>query len=378
MIENVGPPEEIERALDGVSRLCADRSEDFERRAKPLLKRARVRAASVWSKSGFPMDALTVLGPLAALAIAWIAGELAEPVEVRKRNKGFLMGRILEVARRAAKREARPLLAMPTHRGGWIEDCILEARLAVGGPFAPLDLEQANLRRRIPNGEQSPPDDASIAELRWAATFSPGARTKWFQTGVGRIRNNLDWWGAAWENRVFLEVLLDPDEDCGPLATELVALALGAKEPGERSLGTDVAIAAIADGRLSGATLGDAFALCWRAGKMKAPRWAKALKEVARAGDLQTAVVVESLQRLLILHPDIGDLLELLSELSAAAGIEAPPDLRRQLEAVTGSGKTAKSAKALLAFAPSSSILKAASAQALQGRIERAVRWDML
>src|SRR5207247_905024 len=46
VLENEGPPDEIERVLDGVSRLCAEHPADFERRTGPLRKRARTLLAS--------------------------------------------------------------------------------------------------------------------------------------------------------------------------------------------------------------------------------------------------------------------------------------------------------------------------------------------
>ena len=40
VLENIGPAEEIERMLNGVSRLCGERPDDFDRRTGPLKKRA--------------------------------------------------------------------------------------------------------------------------------------------------------------------------------------------------------------------------------------------------------------------------------------------------------------------------------------------------
>lgn len=76
---------------------------------------------------------------------------------------------------------------------------------------------------------------------------------------------------------------------------------------------------------------------------------------------------------------DFHHLLELLLELLAETGTAvANPSTRDTLTQFTGSGKAAKAAKALLAMqeeTDAASTLEIARA-ALQGRIERARRWD--
>jgi hypothetical protein len=140
-IENEGPPDDIERVLDGVSRLCDARPPDFERRSAPLLKRARKLAAD---------GCFSGMGPrsdLSGLAVAWLAGAVARPERSPARLAVFLSRRVLEVARRAAAGRSAPLLAAPTHSGGWLDPREFVERLsATAGEPDRLDLIQALLR----------------------------------------------------------------------------------------------------------------------------------------------------------------------------------------------------------------------------------------
>jgi len=128
VLETANDPDEIERVLDGMSRLCDQRPVDFERRAAPLLKRvyssgrsiARARSAAV--ESGFE-----------TLLVSWLGGVNAcdrwpeQPAEHRS-GLTFLQARFTALSRQFADGRARPMLAAPTHRGGWIEPAALVAR----------------------------------------------------------------------------------------------------------------------------------------------------------------------------------------------------------------------------------------------------------
>ncbi len=61
---------------------------------------------------------------------------------------------------------------------------------------------------------------------------------------------NLDWEEARWHDRRRLESLFEPWTPLGREAAMLLAVALQAKEPGERGLAVDAAIVAVEGGRL--------------------------------------------------------------------------------------------------------------------------------
>ena len=127
VIENNGPPDEIERMLVGISRLCGERPDDFERRVGPLTKRAKSLAARFdhggaylgWMKRDLP-----------ELVLAWTTGAVAKRGTGKVDMTWFHGHRILEVARRAAAGAPALLLAAPTHAGGWLDPRVLVQRAA--------------------------------------------------------------------------------------------------------------------------------------------------------------------------------------------------------------------------------------------------------
>ena len=170
-----------------------------------------------------------------------------------------------------------------------------------------------------------------------------------------------------------LELLLDPAEPVGGHAALAVALGLGAADATDRTLAADIAIAALRDRRLDGATLGallarllrdqiaqQSTANTWR-GQAVAPtravpsRWATSLADVAGAGalhahDVQVAIeavlasAAEDDRRRLIV------LVELLRRLAvdADAAIRAP-GARAWLEALPPRSKAGRAAREALA-----------------------------
>jgi len=521
VIENLGPPDEIERMLDGISRLCGERPEDFARRTGPLTKRAQKIATRHqhgdaylgWIKLDLP-----------ELVLAWTTGA------VKKRGKSAadmtcFQGHLLwDIARRAAAAKPAQLLAMPTHSGGWLDPRVLVQRVvdlqAQGHKHELFDAIQALLRlapdhraealaaasglngelgealryalgangieigetaalwvaaarSRAPRSDDAalekrhpglgpdagrtargtleakrrvykdrgkeyvyfnntlvvnPPAPKSLDESlptvmlhahieletrdleirRWMATVWPAGREAWFAQGVRCLSQNLDWGEADWTIRVHIEALLEPDSALGEMGLTLLALALAAKEAGESGLGTDAAIAALRDGRLSGPALGDEMASLLRLGvltltpleakkKEKDPkaqplkpggvitasRWAKTLAEVARTGPLHADAVHTALQHALAGHPslrpaDLAALLELLHELSVQLSTHVDhPEARAYLESQQGSGKGGTLAKSLLALPPSDQSARRTQVAhlTLESRLERAERW---
>ena len=149
-IETVDSADELERILDGISRLCGRRSPEFHRRAEPLIKRANDR------HSESELDrALADAMPesLYQLVLVWLGGK--QPVWGPPRYETvaldrFFDGRVQELAERVVGCRSRPLLAAPTHKGGWIDPCVFVQRLEEvfqgGGEPESFDLIQALLR----------------------------------------------------------------------------------------------------------------------------------------------------------------------------------------------------------------------------------------
>ena len=188
------------------------------------------------------------------------------------------------------------------------------------------------------------------SSVRWTATTWPVARESFFAAAVLQLAQNIDWWGAEWHNKALLEPLLDPGTPLRAMGLMLMAIGLGAKEPGEHGLATDAAIAAIGDGRLGSDNLGRVLVQLLPTGIIKPGRWAKTLGDVARASPAHALVVKLALEPCLaVVDPPrgFGKLVDLLLELCAALGHGVAGEPRAQLQ--QSKGAMAKKAKALLA-----------------------------
>jgi hypothetical protein len=126
ILEHREDVDDLERVLDGVSRLCDRVPDDFPTRTGPLRARAE-------EYDRMPMHQIRshLIRPLCDLARGWITGHT---VEVKFANHqesftGIFARRTLAVVRRAAERQAAPLLSAPTHLGGWIDPRALVQRV---------------------------------------------------------------------------------------------------------------------------------------------------------------------------------------------------------------------------------------------------------
>jgi hypothetical protein len=216
--------------------------------------------------------------------------------------------------------------------------------------------------------------------VRWARTIWPAGWERWAAAGCKCLGDNLDWWEAQWPNRVFLEMLTEPDTPLGPNARSLLVVGLGCKEPGERGLATDALILAVEDGRLTGDIFGEDLARLIRLSLARPARWAKALQDVARHSPLHADGVRRALEHAITegaaLRPaDLAALLELLHELSVECGRAVEfPAARSVLESIK-SGKSGKLARALLALASANAKQVSPAEQVLAARLARAERW---
>lgn len=166
VLENPEDPGELERILDGVSRLCAHRPDDFDTRTAPLRVRAEQILAHEWPEGN---AVLTVRSPFAGVALAWIAqGVMPAPPSSLQANHVayFMQQRMRMIAQRVADRVAAPLLSAPTHAGAWIDPRVLIGRLKIWAnlPVMPdnLDLSLALLRLAPDQGARGQALDLAI------------------------------------------------------------------------------------------------------------------------------------------------------------------------------------------------------------------------
>ena len=195
---------------------------------------------------------------------------------------------------------------------------------------------------------------ADPAMCRWVGTIWPAGVESWAAVGAVVIGRNIDWWSAEWTNRIHLEPLLDPWVELGSVARALVGLGLGAKERGERGLAADVAISAIAEGRLDGAALGDALRSTVSIDRARPRRWAEALTDVAAVSSAHAATVIvgvgAALPFLETVRPaELVALLRLLRELVPQHPEALEPGAVEALQRMPGRGATRKVADEVLA-----------------------------
>jgi hypothetical protein len=519
----VETPEEIdegERILEGLSRYCDQSPEDL-----PQLGPLKKRIDKLYQGNCGPFMGSSLRDDVCGIVRAWFTGQVvrAEPKRQQHGNTSWtysdkdsplwgeasalalwsLTYRSLELAERAKRRTARPLLSAATHRGGWLDPLIFAERLlawdklgdqpphydvilallrlapdnralalkrlgkvagelgdaaryalsadkpALGktaalwiaaararapladdpwvdkqfpnlGPgagqaaryrwaFKPESLISSgttyhfvryhlNIEPSLPGKvEKDLPtvllnhrprfeESGDAAEIRWQGSIWPAGRESFFVRGTRRLANNVDWSEAEWGNKTYLQPLLDPEEPLGELARVALCLGLSAKDPGEHTLAADVLAGAIKDGRVDGQVLAPTLAKLLTTANVKPGRWAKVFGSVARISRLHACIVRRMLENTLaaaakaLSDPpkDLHLVLELLIELLAESGaVISSPAVRDALSKITGTGKAAKAAKALLAAkqdentGSDSDVMRSA----IQGRIDRARRW---
>ena len=288
-LEGQGTGDDAERFLDGVSRLCDQRPRGFERQTAGLLRQAE--APQDWMFGG------TGRGIVSYVAQAWIDRRRGVDEQVPATLVGFLSDRGVEVARRAARSIAKPLLAFPTHAGGWIDPDVLEVRERKTGRFLnrpePLDRAQARLRAVVPDApmrfvprvdeqqvygravrrlalepDRVPDDLGPIARIvamaeadrapawwlvrsiwgswdvlgaRWSLTVAPSRPEVVFAGAAVATADSLDL-SPQLRPESALALALDPDVPLGPEAWLLIGLALVAKSTDLQRTATDVVV----------------------------------------------------------------------------------------------------------------------------------------
>lgn len=120
VLEEPGDPMNVERLMEGLVRLSADRPNDFDKQTAPLRRRAHKKFESTGRSRVYPLDRM-----IGVLILAWIEGDVAEDAwDLSPKLLGefeFLRQRMANVADQIVSRCTLPLLSAPTHLGGWID-----------------------------------------------------------------------------------------------------------------------------------------------------------------------------------------------------------------------------------------------------------------
>ena len=388
VLENQGPPVDIERVVDGVARMTASgrHTTSLASRAGKILERRDRRQ---------PQKVL------AELALAWALGRRSPEPAAEESLADFLIWRMWCLAEQVAQRQIRPLLSLPTWADGRIDPAELARRINLQSPGEReaaadrrsnfhLDLIQARLRAgeaindsswetrvtwhtktwvasgktyshhraivEVPNAPKPSRFDprllstasfrASLEMKRWCATVCPAWREGWFAAGCHDLAYNLEWWEADWSTRAYLELLVEAHTPVGPRGALLIVLGLGAKEQGLGMLAVDALDASFAGGRLSGADLGRALVEAASSGAIKFVRWSKRLGSAAQVGARQAHAIFQAVEELMesrhgVEASDYSKLVELQLELAHRTGLRlSRAGAIGALKAVATGGKT--------------------------------------
>jgi len=131
-VEVVDSPDEIERIIDGISRLAGKRSEDFKEKVAALIHRIEKRDQTGTEKG------LRTYGnantAIMSLISAWIGSKHFSKKQISKFEQHVTVfiptaAYIHEIVERVRSNIDRPLLPMPTHSGGWIDPIVWVERL---------------------------------------------------------------------------------------------------------------------------------------------------------------------------------------------------------------------------------------------------------
>jgi hypothetical protein len=158
-MEALSDPDEFELLLDGLSRCCEPRPEDFPARTAPLLHRIQ-QLVPKWGNFEVSLLTLGLRGALINLVRCWCDAGPAE-LKTEPDKLGvywFLSHRVRELSLRIRAKRPAPLLGCPTHRHGWIEPIEFVRRLndwrARGIDLDKHDLIQG-LLRLAPEGREA-------------------------------------------------------------------------------------------------------------------------------------------------------------------------------------------------------------------------------
>ena len=144
-IEVVDSADEIERIIDGLSRLCVRKPDDFSTKVEAVYNRClKLSSESHWQTSQYREslicgDEYSEVGyAFQDLLFTWFTGDFYSTLEWPECEMNYMLltgglkttvARIKDVTKRIAENRAQPLLATPTHSGGWIDPIVWIERL---------------------------------------------------------------------------------------------------------------------------------------------------------------------------------------------------------------------------------------------------------
>ena len=214
VIEDGSLTDDVERCIDGLSRLCGAKPPHFDQLCSPLLKRVR----DLIKKGIAPFRGRGPSRDVLGMVVAFCSGCAIEYDSVPESGEGFqrlkfsfegteyrtsannklgvlsfLSARSHSIARRIARGQQTILLSTPTHENGWIDPLILADRMngLVSGSPEILDVTLA-LLRLAPENRDLALDELSAQTDEWhqAVRYALGCN----EVKIGRTR---DLWVAA-------------------------------------------------------------------------------------------------------------------------------------------------------------------------------------
>jgi hypothetical protein len=172
-VEGLDDPIEFELLVDGLSRLCDQRPDNFQAHVAPLLLRIE-KLLPPHPSAPLTLTAGGLRMAVFKLVLRWGDRDVRETHEERDSILGFLDVRLGHVAVRLRKRQAAPLLACPTHRPGWIDPREMAARLEayqqLGQEPAKHDFIQG-LLRLAPDARAEALASAAHLQGKYASAF---------------------------------------------------------------------------------------------------------------------------------------------------------------------------------------------------------------
>ncbi|MCH9699012.1 MAG: hypothetical protein K0U68_12995 [Gammaproteobacteria bacterium] len=181
-VEVVDSPDDVERILDAISRLHHDKSGAFNPKTDALLHRLK-SGAGLSASNGIAGGWGGVRLLMADLLMTWLSGSLYHTPD----NKYFSTVNGLQPARQRIQdiiqsmeyNKSRPLLAAPTHRGGWIDPVIWIQRLMTSQQqcysFSEMDVCVSLLRLTPDNRQQALQQTGQLGDfMRRIAEFVLG------------------------------------------------------------------------------------------------------------------------------------------------------------------------------------------------------------
>ncbi len=200
-VETVDSPDEVERIVDGISRLCDDRPNDFDTKVAPLLHRLQA-GGGLANHEGIAGGSGGFRLALADLVLSWLTGKryhskFARYFAVTDALEPAIK-RLREITERVVKHQPQPLVGAPTHSGGWIDPAIWIQRIIAGEKqriiFDRIDFCFSFLRLTPDNREQALQQVHQLSDkVRPVVEFALGGEA----SPSHRDRNNYDLWISA-------------------------------------------------------------------------------------------------------------------------------------------------------------------------------------